>query len=276
MYPNKAATSDVILFNDQNSWKPYIVQDRSETFATWEDGEITPLQVTREGLVYFWQAKPWKTKCPDIQLANFPFDRHICSLSFYIWDNINFTEVTQASIDFSSATMEHSQIHLFDFNMLQPSIVKISFPCGNYRCQTSYISFPIELKRKWFPYYFHGLFLPQFTLSLLQLSAFIIPSDRIERCEFSVTLFVAYAVTRSEVQSYIPKTSETIYIVLATNIAMVGSMLATCYFTICVYLRKTKWFDKKCLVCIDRVIFAIFIIFYIVLYMVTIVSISAS
>ena len=275
LWPNTTAASNVVLLDEKYSWKPSIVQDNSRVFLTWSDADLLPIEVLNDGSVYLWVAKHWETKCPGMKLGKFPFDKHVCSISFYIWDNIEITEVTKAKFDVSSSTLQNFPNHLFNFKTTNPVIRKIPFPCGNNSCFTTYISFPVELERRWYPYYFHGLFIPQLTLTMLQLSAFIIPSNRMERCEFSVTLFVAYAVTRSEVQSYIPKTTETILILLATNIAMIGSMAATCYFTICVYLRKTKWFDKKCLVCIDRVIFAIFIIFYVVLYMVTIISISS-
>ena len=117
LWPNTTAISNVILMDDKYYWKPSIVQDNSRVFLSWSDADPLPIEVLNDGSVYLWVTKRWETKCPGMKLAKFPFDRHVCSISFYIWDNIEKTQVTKAKFDVSSSTLQTFPNHLFDFKI---------------------------------------------------------------------------------------------------------------------------------------------------------------
>ena len=183
-----------------------------------------------------------------------------------LWEQDRFTNYSQFSMLKPDDKYDTSH-QPFHFKPQPAHLVKIEWQCGlNETCQTFTVDYPVFVQRKWFPYYFYGLFIPQLSLSLLQLSAFFIPYDNSDRIMYSVTLFVAYAISGSEVGRLVPETAENIPIVMAINLAIVNSMLATIYFSImfkvCSMTSEPNLKYQK----IDLSIFIIFILAYIILY----------
>ena len=257
-------------------WIPTIIQENSldETLATDGASEL-PLTVYPDHSNELWLRKVWQNKCFDIHLAKFPFDSNVCHLTFNIWATDGAATIETGRIDFSSTGYRKSENQQFDFEFHQPTMRKKPYNCQTTSeiCYASAVDFPVTIHRRWYPYYFFGIFIPLFTISILQLSAFVIPYDLIERPGYSVTLFVASAVTGTEVQRYVPETSEFIPVLAAANVSSIGSMSATFYFCIIFALKRHKVGTKQHLQIVDGIFFAIFIIFYIALYSITLVII---
>ena len=258
-------------------WVPTIIQENSvdKTLVTDGASEL-PLTVYHDYSNELWLRKVWQNKCFDINLAKFPFDTNVCNLTFNIWATDGAATVETGQVDFSSTGYRKSENQQFDFEFQQPIKRKKPYNCQTTSeiCYATAVDFPVIIKRRWYPYYFFGIFIPLFTISILQLSAFVIPYDLIERPGYSVTLFVASAVTGTEVQRYVPETSEFIPVLAAANVSSIGSMSATFYFCIIFSLRKYKIRSRHFLQIVDRTIFIIFILYYATLYSIILVIIT--
>ena len=270
LFPARTSQGISIIADSNLFWHPYILQDHSQEYLI--QGQGMPVGVEKSGQIQDWIQKTWTTRCVGMSRVKFPFDRHHCSVEIFLWNNLLFNYFDQASFDLSIYHVNSNE--LFDFNFGNAISTNRSYcQSGGIDCLASNIQFPIEISRKWYPYYFYGLFVPQVALAVLQISAFLIPYDHCERSAFSVTLFVAYTVTKSEIQTYIPQSSESITIVTASSVAMIGSMLATVYFG-AIYAVSTGNSEKRLCLFIDRLFLLCFTIFFTLLYFSTIVSIA--
>ena len=271
LFPQRSKIfGDAVTMDVDHFWKPVIWNEGSNVpFLYTADNSALAVNVFKTGWLDMWEIREWSTNC-KINLIKFPFDVQRCSYRFHLWEQRSLNYVAEAIVDMTFPTFEGKPKSntVFDIEMLQPIIRNTTWPCGHVKCKGCYVDFPILLRRKWFPYYFYGIFLPQFLLSILQLSAFLLPFDETDRITFSGTLFLAYAVANTNITSYIQKTSDNVLIVASTNVAMLGSMLATISLGISYAARKMV--KKRYLVTVQKVLLAIFTIFYILLYSVTI------
>ena len=219
-----------------------------------------------KGLILMPIRKTYSTQCLNPENSKFPMDQQICEFSFHLRTLENFTKIALAKSDKSSNMLKTFPVHIFDYEMLPSKIWQI--PSNDVPDHFfSRVTYPIKLIRKWYPYYFYNLFMPQLTISILQLSAFFINIENVDRSVFSCTLFVAHSISRNLLLGYIPQTSQNITLVTSIHIAMLLSMLSTVYFTISYAYRETFFSKSK----IDLFVLFLFSFTYFILYTVTIV-----
>ena len=268
--PNRA--SGPYYVDQENLWKPLLIHANSkDSPAIYENPAIFPVHIYEDDVIEWWIFKTWESNCHCLQMKNFPLDEHQCNLSFSAWEE-SFIKLSAVELEQRNTGTPQSQ--LWTFSLDQPRLNSAEFACRKIKCRETWADFPIILRRKWYPYYFYGIFVPLLSLVFLQLSAFIIPYNCIDRTAFSVTLFVALTVTRSDLQKYIPETSESIIVVVAANIGLIASMVATIYFTLIFRLWKEDKYYTDHLEKVDLIMFILFILFYTILCSVAIVCIS--
>ena len=252
-------------------WTPLITLENGLDKLIAADGASDfPVEVYPDNRVEIWIRKVWRGKCFDLHLANYPFDVNECSLTFGLWATEGAANLSEAELDFSSINFRHLHNQLFTYAFNEPRFTIKPYQCFSGTCYSAEVDYPIVITRNWYPYFFYPLFYPFFTLTILQLSAFIIPYNRVERSGYSVTLFVAFAVTRTETQKYIPQTSESVAVVSASNFSLLASMSATLYFILIYHFKVERVFTKKICKKIDRRTFFLFALFYLILYINTI------
>ena len=253
-------------------WLPLISQDNSNNARAYANTWDMPVEVHEDGTIIYYGRKSWPATC-DGQFSKFPFDTHHCHLEFNLWYSTDFLRFGNSSLYFPQGPYYNPDgLLLFSAYYQQPVKFQSTYDCDGKVCLVDRVKFGIVLKRKGFPYYFSGIFIPIFCLSFLQLSSFFIPYTSVDRIGFSGTIFVAEALVTSEISSLIPQTAEHIFIVTSSTLASFASMASTVFFIFCFRLRNTvdqKWMKKL-------QIFAtfIFIGFSIILYISTIVCIA--
>ena len=257
-----------------NHWRPPLVQINAaeSSLLVEETAPNLPMQTYSSGRVEWWIYKVWDIKCLELKLAKFPFDQHKCYYTIFLWEETNLLVFGNATL-----TTEYTavfDIDLFTYKLGKAERIVNSYPCANQTCYYEVIQFPIQITRKWYPYYSFNIFIPLLTQALLQLSAFIIPFENDERITYSVALFTAIMVSRSEIQSYIPKSSEIIYIVLGANLSLILSMSATIYFAVIYHVNTKQYLKYSQCNLIDKITSVFFLLFYVILFATTLGSIS--
>ena len=271
LFPRKAETNQSIYVDSKHFWIPLISQDNSDVARAYEDTNM-PVEVYKSGLHRFYGRKAWTATCKG-QFSKFPFDVHICRLEFVSWFNTNFIKFSKLSIGFGSKEFYNTNdLAIFYAEYLEPEHFELSYPCGNKICAVEKVHFIIRLKRKWFPYYIFGVFLPLISLSILQFLSFFISHSNIDRITFSGTIFVANAFIIRDIRSYIPQTAEHIIIMTTISLASIGSLFST-LFHIFTFASNTK-LKAKVLKKMKRIAISLFFIFSILLYFVTIVCLA--
>ena len=268
-YPERSKYNSPLPLKSAVVWKPLIVQTLSTgSMLVGPSSEELPLDIHRDGTVEWWNYGLWETKC-FTNLEKFPFDVQQCKFTFDNWLTTDVISISEANWMLATDMMN---LALWKYELINASIYQTSTSCGkNKSCSYERIDFPIVLTRHWYPYFFYAIFIPLFCLTFLQLSTFFIPMSKAERTTFSATLFLAFAVMRSEIQSYFPQTSENIIILISSNIFLVLSMIATVYNALILTLKKFNFFglEKKQYYFVDSLIFVTFLLFYFITYITT-------
>ena len=262
LFPFRTANLSTAVVDLDYFKLPILTQDATEHVNVFESTGEMPMEVYDSGYVAYWGRKHWTANCFG-EFTNFPFDTHTCELNFFPWDNIEFLNITKARFEILSEWYDPERLSLFSSDVGTIRNTQYEYKCGEKLCSYSWVTFPFNIYRKWFPYYFFVVFLPIFMLSLLQLSAFFIPYDEIDRIAFSASIFLSNTVMTADVMGYIPKTAEPVVVVTASNIATLVSLVAIVFFVLS-YFYKDKYPRKKMIyVQIGATVF--FTVFYIVL-----------
>ena len=271
VYQNRVENATAITMDYKFFWIPVITQDTAKNLRAFENTGNMPLEVYDTGHVTYWGRKQWVADCTG-SFHKFPFDEHLCELSYFAWEPIRFVNITEAKEVINEDVYNPDSLTLFTAEIKPAEVSELKYLCGNSTCINAWASFSVSLKRKWFPYYFNNIFLPMLLLAILQLSAFFIPHDEIDRITFSGTIFLSNAFISSEITKYIPQTAEHVVVVTVSNMATVGSMLAIVVFVLS-YLKKDI-FQREKMVKIQKATTAIFILFYSSLFVVSCAIIS--
>ena len=276
-FPN--STSPLLVVKSQDIWYPFFTFHNS--FQVVVDNENIPLFALEDGTVELWQASIWKFKCLQMRLRNFPFDSQRCTFQVDSWlldDIVNITKVTFDTEEYRS--QRDTSNDLWHVDLHNGSVESLHYKCVQSQpgtiCSVKRALFQFILVRNWYPYYFYTIIVPMFTLVLTQLSAFCVPFNKIDRAFFSVTLSVAFAVTRTEIQAFIPISSENVIVLFAINLSLIGSMAATTYFSIIFMCQNSfnRQIPKSTFLLLDKIFLACFLLYYFVLYTYFIVTIS--
>ena len=271
LFPFRTKNYSTVYLDFKHFKLPILTQDTTGHINVFESTGAKPIEVYDSGYVTYWGRKLWTAYCFG-QFRNFPFDTHTCLLNFFPWENVEFLNITKASFDLSSSLYDPERLSLFSSDVGSVRNTQYEYQCGERLCHYSWITFPIYLKRKWFPYYIFVIFLPLFMLSLLQLSAFFIPFDEIDRIAYSGSIFLSNIVMSADFISYIPKTAEPVVVVTTSNIATLVNLLIIVFFVLS-YFYKDKYPRRKMIyIQIGATVF--FTILYIVLLTLTILLIQ--
>ena len=269
--PYTTAISDRTTVDPKYFWSPAIHHKQVDSFGqVFGDSHSLPVHVDKLENVEFLIEKSWQGSC-QTDFTKFPFDRHKCEFKFCSLHDNRFVHFQQVTTDFSNVDFDPDSLSLFSATFLQGSLYTRSWKCGNQTCMEDCAKFEVILKRKWFPYYFNGIFVPLFLLSTLQLSGFLLPYNEPERITFSATVFLSHSMIVAQVLNYIPKTVENIILVTSINLSVLFGMLATVYFVTIYSLRKRFKFQ---ILLIQQISTILFVIAYILLYFGTALAIS--
>ena len=254
-------TTSAIPIPKDSIWIPPIINfsDSEHNLVITPLGTF-PLYPFPDGLVEMWVYQLWKTKC-QVSLKHFPFDNQHCTYSFTSWLPWELVNITSIQVDMKR--WEDPQTSLWNVKAVTPKIKTHGNTCNKKGCTFSTAEYGLQIERKWSPYYVHRIFIPLFCIVTVQLATFLIPLQYLERSSFAMTIFLAFAVMRIEIQNVMPQTSENILILTAINSSLIASMVITAYS--CVVLVQNKKNPERSFF-IDRIAFVIFLLFYSILY----------
>ena len=180
------------------------------------------------------------TSCPNFSFQKFPFDILECSIVMNPFENVNQLEysVSRFQLDTSVAHTFIGQTEIWSLipDSLTFSVTNIT-QFGDW--EVNNIEFKIRLQRK-YHYYIAQIFVPQAGLFALQFSTLILPPEKAERPAFSMTVVLAYFFILDMIFSQIPKTTETVYVVIMTVVKLLTSILLTIYMLVTCTIVSSK------------------------------------
>ena len=136
---------------------------------------VTPITVSHQGVVYWWNYAPMITVCKMV-MTHFPFDKHDCNISLipvgYTREELNLVPYTSSpSFEFFIINGE------WDITAADFYSMPISVPTGQV---VNMITSRLSFKR--LPTYFIiNLMLPTVALSFLSILVFVLPADSGEK-----------------------------------------------------------------------------------------------
>ena len=174
--------------------------------------QTTTVSVQSNGHVTWMPYGQMKTIC-DVDITNFPFDSHTCTVKIEHWIYDRYTQLfNEPAIQFSSIAFyqENSQWSVKD--------VRSYFSLPNYvgPHPISQFLFTITLQRRT-RYYILNLISPVVLMSCLNLFCFLIPPECGEKMTLSVSIFLTFAVYMTVINGEMPKSS--------THILLFGTFL---------------------------------------------------
>ena len=270
--PETTAIANRVRMESKYFWSPSISQDYSlfqgQVFG---HSENIPVDVYQSGYIEFSNQQIWPTLC-QTEFEKFPFDQHQCGFDFCLWYDNRFVKYNKVVLDLTERAFDVDSLLLFGASYQPATLYNRTWQCGDEICSSGCAQFLIDLKRKWFPFYFHGIFLPMLMLSLLQLSAFLLPYQKPERFGFSATILLSNAMIISQVVEYTPQTAKHIILVTSVNISTLLGMSSTIFFVVIYSLRKR--FKVQYHLKIHRISIAVFVTAYFLLYFGTFLAIA--
>ena len=168
---------------------------------------------TREGL--------FSTEC-SLDLHNFPFDSQTCTYTYALVRSDSVVKFSEPLLLWENGS-SHSEWTVTGFNTKLGS----EFFKGY---NVSIVQFSVSLSRI-ADYYVHNLIIPVASLTVLALATFFMPPDRPDRSLLSLTILLALTVIQSQVQSNVPKKSESILLNDFTQLCT-GIAALICFYEI--------------------------------------------
>ncbi|XP_060568987.1 neuronal acetylcholine receptor subunit alpha-5-like [Ruditapes philippinarum] len=197
-----------ITYWPQNDvWKPDIVLANSVRSYESLGHETLMVENFYNGTIKWFPQEMFETSC-DIDMRYFPYDVQTCEIQFMSWSYVSVN---------LRASEDEISLRYYDVNPLW-EILETSV---NYskRAGVDVLIYELKLKRK--PQHaLLTLFLPVLLLTILGLFVFAIPNGG-DRSGYAVTLFLAFSVYLSIVDSVMSRNSEkislfSIYLVVQT------------------------------------------------------------
>ena len=176
----------------------------------------------------------FETICSGFTFTNFPFDKQICEMYFYSADSIENFKFSNWTIYFNSTDFISSS----DIWNLEGASLAISESL-DLVYKVWEIKIKITFQRK-YQYYIGNVLLPSFSLYLIQLAALLLPPETADRPMFSITVVLAYTFVLTSVFALIPRTNETVYLVVLLEIKLFLSVFTTCYMLFTCFVTNTK------------------------------------
>ena len=226
-------------------WRPVIhLQSSPDVIPIHANAQNTLVTLLKDGNVVYAPTGTWTTTCV-FNFRFYPFDVQSCTFTFEMWTQENFNNITETNVRISSRVASDTYVwQIVDSSM---TLTKNCYPvstAGTF-C-SSQANFKITAKRT-------GenqrteLFVTCISLSLLMALAVAIPVDAHERVSYSVTLLLALAILQAQIKSEIPKTTETILIVVYINVNVITGSIVTAYavLSLGIFIRLTKAIETQ-------------------------------
>ena len=228
----------VYVTNSQNYWRPPVFHFNSRfDYALEKDVKNFITLKPFAGEIRYSFSGYITTAC-IFKFSRFPFDEQECSFFFESWHTLKQTNLT--SIDFKMKpedfVTENSGWDLKNFTF--KPLVLVYLPGQDfYR-----FDFKISIQRR--PYYYTtNLIVPCFFLTIVALSAFMLPPGEPDRAGFSVTILLSFTVMLAQVQANLPATPHEIYLsnlIIGETVAAVLITAYACLMTAVAYRDNEK------------------------------------
>ncbi|XP_048770182.2 acetylcholine receptor subunit alpha-type acr-16-like, partial [Ostrea edulis] len=179
-------------------WTPQLVNWNPYNLLNFIGLNELSCEIYYSGQVYFLPPDLYQATC-DADVTNYPFDKQICSLKYYIPGyyiyDINITATSSAfNLDLYT---EHG---LWD---LRETFIQVETASTNFQV----ISLTLHMKRRT-TYYIAGLLLPIVLMNFIQVLVFLLPVESGERLGYCITVLLAVTVFLTIIQDKLPEASE--------------------------------------------------------------------
>ncbi|KAL4227475.1 hypothetical protein ACF0H5_012919 [Mactra antiquata] len=194
-----AAYGNIYHFFTANEpfWTPTLVLTTTTQKFKKAGDDWLGIRYDSQGVAYFYPGEFFVSSC-TMDITNYPFDQHECTLTFTPWGQIPeeiYVFNTSDKIALSMFT-PNGAWELLDTNIQVSSIPSVA----------TYYNIKLNIKR--LPRFLvMNVIIPLIFLSLLNLLVFLVPVDSGERISFSITLLLAIAVFMTIISDNLPKTS---------------------------------------------------------------------
>ena len=178
----------------------------------------------------------YESLCPQFSFTRFPFDYQTCAIILYTDEPISFFYFSSAEIKVDPSTFI-GESEIWEYK--NTSIFIQAYDDAFF--QVWEITINMSFRRK-YQYYIGNILLPAIGLCFLQLAGLLLPPETPDRPMFSITVVLAYTFVLTSVFSLIPRTTETVYLVVLLEIKLFLSIFITCYmlFTCFIISRNDK------------------------------------
>ena len=170
------------------------------------------------------------TTCDEFAFAKFPFDSLNCTITF---DTVEHSEdvdyyIKSFAIDPSTIDDFISDKDVWNLDMENPLTNWVEKVRQNDGHEYFRLHFSLLFHRK-YQYFMWSILIPTYCLFVLEMSTLILPPHVPDRPAFSMTVVLAFVVVLSLVFTGIPKTSETVSLVVMIAVKLVTAMVITIY-----------------------------------------------
>ncbi|XP_060557078.1 acetylcholine receptor subunit delta-like [Ruditapes philippinarum] len=210
----------------------------SISLARWPQDPSILLKNAADGTIDWSPMEIFESSCP-VDMTYFPYDIQTCELQFMSWS------YTDDSVQLYTNRIEYVDLEDFTPNPQWEIISTDIFFANNTPANhVEVLSFQIQMRRK--PrYHLSTMFLPIVLLAVLDIFVFILPSDGGEKSGYAVTVFLAFTVFLTIVNSTMPENSENLpifsmYIIIQTGQSTLITMFSLLSIRIASFDETTR------------------------------------
>ncbi|XP_052790619.1 acetylcholine receptor subunit delta-like isoform X2 [Mya arenaria] len=183
-------------------WKPDIALKNS--YLDYKTLGVDDLYIENynDGYMVWYPFQVFQTTC-SMDITNFPFDKHTCSLQFRAWS------YTEKEVNILSSTEG-----IYEVVLEENSAWKVLETSSSVAVEETVVTktFTLKLQRK--PLYFClTVILPIFMLAILDICVFLLPCGSGEKASYAMTVFLSFAIFLTIVSSTLPQNSKSIAII---------------------------------------------------------------
>ena len=168
----------------------------------------------------------FESLCPQFSFTRFPFDYQTCAIILYTDEPLSYFYFSNLETYIDPLTFI-GESEIWEYKNVSISVREY----GDSPLVFLEVTINLSFQRK-YQYYIGNILLPSFGLCLLQLAGMLLPPDTSDRPMFSITVVLAYTFVLTSVFSLIPRTTETVYLVVLLEIKLFLSIFITCYMLV--------------------------------------------
>ncbi|XP_060589587.1 acetylcholine receptor subunit beta-type unc-29-like [Ruditapes philippinarum] len=171
----------------------------------------------------------------DVNIQYYPFDKQVCTLTFYVSDETEATVVLNHNTDVTleeftdNTAWDVKQVETKQITKYNTSFINISF---HVHRRSGFVTFT--------------LIMPLLMLAFLNICIFLVPIGSGEKGTFSITIFLSYGIFITVVSNTLPPNSLQIsYFVLFITVLLFLSVL-TVFYTVLQAKLIAVFGEKRC------------------------------